>query len=65
MSEDERNRREKEQTTLYHTGGQNLIQLEEDDLKEIQESQQEENEEGDGDADDDEDEDDPDEDLDI
>lgn len=65
MNDEEKQRREKEQTTLYHTGenAANLVKLDAEDLKEIEENQQEEDaveeDEDDGDEDD------PDEDLDF
>ena len=58
MRDDERESRDKQQTTLYHT-----IQIEEEDLKEIEKKRLEDIEEGAVDDDEDDGGDDPDEDL--
>ena len=66
INDEEKKVRDQSQTTLYHTGQQQQIQLDQEDLDELEQKILEEIEEGDGDEDEeDEDEDDPDEDLDF
>ena len=61
INEEEKKARDSQKTTVYHTG-QALIQIDEEDLKEIEKKKMEEIEEGVGDEDE---EDDPDDDLNI